>query len=318
MTTNSSHNSEATNIEAQDALAFAYQYGFPLYAYGRFVKGQQSSSTNSFIHERDLIKAGWTKVVRPNNDTLYSFIFYDLSQSDLCLSAPEFDSRFWSFSYYDMYGNNYASVGSQSDHKPGNYLLRFTNDNFGLQTEGVSGEYNAYINSPTPYGIFLSRIVLKDQTTDKDKVNKLQDAIKVSSVPLRLGPIAPPFDLGIFDGVTGSGSSPISEEEQVLRLTAALASLNPPEVLHDRGWVASVLEKAGIKNGKFTQPPNTSLTAAVKDAKLSALALKSTAGFVRNLGNRWRTNSPMICGDYKSFVRIWELWEFPWPAGQAT
>jgi hypothetical protein len=58
--------------------------------------------TNDFYHQRDLVKADFTKVVRPNNDTLYSFIFYDLSQSDLCFHVPEIDDRYWAFSYYDM------------------------------------------------------------------------------------------------------------------------------------------------------------------------------------------------------------------------
>jgi len=106
-----------TQSEAQDALAFAYQvgplrmdsfliltmlqYGYPLYAYGRFLKTQKSP-VNTWYNERDVIKPGWTKVVRPNTDTLYQSMFVDLSKHDLVYTVPEFDKRFWSLSFYDM------------------------------------------------------------------------------------------------------------------------------------------------------------------------------------------------------------------------
>jgi hypothetical protein len=78
-----------------------WQYGYPLFAYGRFAR-KQGSAINVLYHERDVVKPGWTKVVRPNNDTMYSSIFYDLSQSDQIISVPEIDDRFWSFSFFDM------------------------------------------------------------------------------------------------------------------------------------------------------------------------------------------------------------------------
>lgn len=73
-----------------------------MFAYGRFTKAHMDTPNNVLIHQRDLVDADFTKVVRPNNDTLYSFIFYDLSQSNLCFSVPEIDDRYWALSYYDM------------------------------------------------------------------------------------------------------------------------------------------------------------------------------------------------------------------------
>lgn len=78
------------------------KYGYPLFAYGRFAKSHVGTPNNEFIHQRNLLNADFTAVVRPNNDTLYSFIFYDLSQSDICFDVPEIDDRYWAFSYYDM------------------------------------------------------------------------------------------------------------------------------------------------------------------------------------------------------------------------
>ena len=162
-------------------------------------------------------------------------------------------------------------------------------------TRNSSGEYAGCVDSPTVYGIFLARLATGHEDAEVKKVNGFQDAMKVSHVPRASGVLAPAFDRSIFDKVTGS------EAEQTMQLTAALAPLNPPEVIEDRGWVASTLERAGILNGKWVQPPNTSLTDAVTTANMAPLALRTTAGFMRYLGNNWRSPSPLISGDFKSF-----------------
>lgn len=49
-------------------------------------------------------------VVRPNVDTLYTPLFYDVSQADLEFEIPAFDDRYWLWPWYDMYGNNFGNV----------------------------------------------------------------------------------------------------------------------------------------------------------------------------------------------------------------
>lgn len=171
-------------------------------------------------------------------------------------------------------------------------------ENIGVQGGADGDGYKAYINFPTPYGTFIARQVVKNKAGDVEKIHMFQDATGLSSVPRTSGAVAPTFDLGLFREVARSAAS---EEEQVLRLTAALAPYNQPEVLQDRSWVAHMLEKAGIRNGNFVQPPDTSLTAARDTAKDSAIALRTTAGFVQDLGNRWKCSSALINGDFKSF-----------------
>lgn len=188
------------------------------------------------------------------------------------------------------------------DHRPGNYRLTFAEDQFGLHLKGNGSEEQGVLHSPTPYGVWTVRILLKDQKDDVKNVHAFQNQIKLNMVP-RLHPTdVPAFDLRIFSEVAGSAESPVSEPEQVLRLTAALSRYNLSEVVQDRGWIAHVLEKAGIcGDGTFVQPPHTSLAAAVEAANMSVKALKMTAGFVRNQGNGWYTNAPMICGNFRSF-----------------
>lgn len=49
-------------------------------------------------------------VVRPNVDTLYTPLFYDISQEDLEFEIPEIDDRYWLWPWYDMYGNNFSNI----------------------------------------------------------------------------------------------------------------------------------------------------------------------------------------------------------------
>jgi hypothetical protein len=125
--------------------------------------------------------------------------------------------------------------------------------------------------------------------------------MKVNTVKRKSGALAPVFDRKIFEEVAKSTSGPVSEAEQVLLLTAALAPINPSEVAQDRSWIAATLKKAGINNGKFNQPPHTSLEDAVTVAQKSIQATTLSAGMMKHLGNRWTISSSMISGDFHSF-----------------
>lgn len=58
--------------------------------------------TNHFYHQAKLAEPGAIAVVRPNVDTVYSELFIDLSTSDLVLTVPEFDGRYWSQAFFDL------------------------------------------------------------------------------------------------------------------------------------------------------------------------------------------------------------------------
>ena len=166
-------------------------------------------------------------------------------------------------------------------------------ENFGVHRNATTS-----IDFPTPYGVFIARLHVKDDPDDKARVHGYQDATKLYPVPRTTGVVAPPLNLGLFADVAAESTC---EEEQIMKLTALLAPYNQPEVLQDRSWVGRLLEKAGIRDGKFTQPPGTSLQAAVASANHSITALRTTAGLIRGLDNGWRCPSPSICGDFKSF-----------------
>jgi hypothetical protein len=80
---------------------YHHQYGYPLLAYGKLSRGLPPIS-NTLWHARTLQTSESRNVVRPNVDTLYSVLMYDLSQNDLNFTIPDVQDRLWLFSFYDL------------------------------------------------------------------------------------------------------------------------------------------------------------------------------------------------------------------------
>lgn len=93
--------------EAQDAQRLAtraYVWGMPLVAAAQ-IRGVstspgsgQTSPINRFIHRRKLAGPEMQVGVGPNNDTIYSLAWVDLSDGPMVLTAPDFGNRYYTFS----------------------------------------------------------------------------------------------------------------------------------------------------------------------------------------------------------------------------
>ena len=103
----------------------AYKYGIPLLDMQRIHETSTSVNvpdglghgrTNEFSHVRKLARASEHTVVAPNNDTLYSMAWLDLSKEPQVLHAPAIHNRFWEFELVDPWTNNFYNVTSA--HRP--------------------------------------------------------------------------------------------------------------------------------------------------------------------------------------------------------
>jgi hypothetical protein len=99
----------------------AYQYGVPLLDMTRIFQSSTSINVpdglghgpvNRFAHVRRLSNADETTVVAPNNDTLYSMAWLDLSKQPQVLHAPPVKNRFWEFELVDPWTNNFFNITS--------------------------------------------------------------------------------------------------------------------------------------------------------------------------------------------------------------
>lgn len=69
---------------------------------------------NHLFHRQALLTPKTQTVTTPNNDTLYSVAWIDLSAGPVTLSLPEVGERYVSYQFMDMYGNNFAVLGSRT------------------------------------------------------------------------------------------------------------------------------------------------------------------------------------------------------------
>jgi hypothetical protein len=217
--------------------------------------------------------------------------------------VPDFGDRFGVYPFYDIYGNNFASIGSVANITHGKFLVCYDQNNIGVFMGGVEGDYDGWVGMPTPYGLINARIVTDNTTEDLRIVHSLQNQMSWTEIP-RDGPaVAHKLDLTLFSDPYLDPSNGTTIAEVVMHLTAAIAPFNEPEVAGDRHWVAQTLENAGIKDGLWTQPPNTNLTAATAAANQSVQALLETPGYLENLTSNWTSFDSRIIGDYHSYYQ---------------
>ena len=100
----------------------AYQYGVPLLDTERIFKSSTSVTVcdhvtghgpvNRFCSIRNLATASQRTVNAPNNDTLYSLAWLDLSKQPQVLHAPPIKNRFWEFELVDPWTNDFFNITS--------------------------------------------------------------------------------------------------------------------------------------------------------------------------------------------------------------
>lgn len=154
-------------------------------------------------------------------------------------------------------------------------------------------------------GMLLNRILVKSRTPgDLSKVHACQDLMGFTLKPRKHNNTisTPPFNLNLLTNPPPPAASAPAEERAlyILNITALLTPHNPSYVLKDRSWISSALSAAGIHNGTFTQPPNTSLAQAVETANTLASTSRSAPGLSEPLGNNWTQPAASISGDFKS------------------
>ncbi|KAH7183308.1 uncharacterized protein B0J16DRAFT_269828 [Fusarium flagelliforme] len=289
---------------AQEALSFAYMYGFPLYAFGDIARPLLAKGLplrpNINIPSSEPNEPGAVGVVRPNADTMYSILFMDLSSNDLKVTVPEVpEGRYWVFPFCTPYGDNLINLGNLDASKPGDYLVKYNSKSYGLQTKDVPEGYVGVINFPMAYGLVNARIVTDRTDEDVAIVAELQKGFRVRPVRRSGKPVAPALNLTMFTEPEYTDENQ-SQYQAVMNTAAALTPYLPPYIVSDRKSVAKDLKKAGFKNGKFLQPAGTDLAKAVGMANRTALAFAERPEVSKDVGNDWSLIAEEYIGSFDS------------------
>ena len=164
----------------------AYVYGYPLILMdltrkvGTNVEApgikQSSAPINQFGHYREFPDHKLTDVVKPNVDTYYSTVFFDLSKEAFVLSVPATE-RYYLLPMLDAYTNVFASPGTRTTGTAAQDFL-ITKPFW----EGEVPEGMTHIKSPTSLVWLLGRTQVNSKEDGATVVRVIQDGYKL--VPL--------------------------------------------------------------------------------------------------------------------------------------
>ena len=111
-----------TADEAKEIAVSAYIYAYPLVLMDVTRKVQSNSEVsdtktkhapiNQFYHAPEFPDATFTDVVRANADTLYSFLWFDVTREPLMLDVPDSGGRYYLLPMLDMWTDIFASPGN--------------------------------------------------------------------------------------------------------------------------------------------------------------------------------------------------------------
>ena len=109
----------------------AYVYAFPLlyqtelrHKWATDATSFPYAALNHFYHFRNIVAASYKDGGSPNNDTLYSWGFFDLSKEPVVLAHPDMGQRYFAFELADMYSDNFGYVGKRTTGtKAGAFLI---------------------------------------------------------------------------------------------------------------------------------------------------------------------------------------------------
>lgn len=144
---------------------------------------------------REFPNPSFTIVVRPNADTLYSVLTYDVTKEPLVISVPASNDRYYLMPWLDMWSDVFTVPGTRTTGNQAQTYAIVGPTWKGSLSEGVR-EYR----SPTGHGLLIGRTQTNGKA-DYEAVRKFQDGMKAVPLSFQGKPYTPPK--GKVNSVTG-------------------------------------------------------------------------------------------------------------------
>ncbi|MBO9557238.1 MAG: DUF1254 domain-containing protein [Caulobacter sp.] len=168
--------------------AEAWLYALPLIEMAttraRMLKAP-GAAINKLTHSRSMSDHTFRAVTTPNNDTLYSTAFLDLTQGPATLIVPPTGDRYWSAAIMDMFTNNNAVLGLRTVGGEGG--------TFTLVGPGQPSKGPNPVRVATPHAWLLIRTLVTDQA-DLSAAHKVQDGFVLTAPKAPSPPAYPTRD----------------------------------------------------------------------------------------------------------------------------
>jgi len=133
---------------------------------------------NEITHNAVLLGPEYTTMVRPNNDTFYSNVMFDLRAEPMILSVPAIsDKRYYSWQLVDLFTHNVDYIGTRATgFKAGKYLIAGPNWS-GTKPKGITKVIQTDVN----FLMALARTQVYS-TDDAENAKKIMSEYKVETL----------------------------------------------------------------------------------------------------------------------------------------
>ncbi len=243
---------------------------------------------NQFSHVPAFPDSTFTDVVRPNADTLYSIMWFDVSREPLLISVPDSEGRYYLLPMLDMWTDVFAVPGKRTT-GTGSQVLAIA----GPGWQGQLPAEAALIRSPTAIGWIIGRTQTNGKA-DYLAVHKFQGAFTTTPLSQWGKSYRPPA--GTINPDVDMKTPPVDQVEKLspaayFSLFTELTELNPP---HPNDYpILDQMRRMGIEPGKRFAFDKASPEIQRALTEAGPVALKKIKAFflragVPNAG--WRTN----------------------------
>lgn len=168
-------------------LRDAFLFAFPVYEMARTREAAvaRTGNLNTLRHRTTLSDASHRNVTTPNNDTLYSSSWLDLSAGPVILTTPTAPDRYHSVALMDMFTDHFAVLGTRRDNGKGKTFL--------IHGPRWSGEVPAgmeAIRAPMDDAWLIVRVLVRGDD-DLEAARAVQSAFRLEAAPGAAAPQHP-------------------------------------------------------------------------------------------------------------------------------
>lgn len=171
---------------------------------------------NQFTHTHRLLGPNDKEVVTPNNDTLFSNTWLDLSQGPVVIEIPEMGDRYWTLGFLDAWTNPWAYAGRRTT---GGEMQRLFVHGPDWQGDAPAGAH--VISAPGDDVWIIGRILVDNDATDIAAVCRLQERFAIRRPD---GADA----LSRLDTLLNGRERGVPDATEYLRILTAMMERNPP------------------------------------------------------------------------------------------
>ena len=242
-----------TDDEMAEIAIEAYVYAYPLLlmdASRRVMTnveaptGSGNAPINQFGNKRTFPDATFTDVVRPNADTLYSILWFDVSREPLVISVPDSGGRYYLLPMLDLWTDIFAS--------PGKRTTGTAAQTFAIAAPKWEGKLPAgveLLRAPTHVGWIVGRTQTNGKA-DYEAVNKFQDGLSATPLSAFGKPYTPP-KAKIDPSVPKAAPSDIVEKMTAAEFFARFCELTKDNPPHANDYpILARMKRIGLEPGR--------------------------------------------------------------------